>query len=721
MPTADQLIDALRLLSPAVTTVLLISLKIALLVGVVWLAGRLLRGASAAVRHWTWALALASILLLPAIAWLLPEWSVPLLPPATEQVAAPAPAAQVAPAPPVTLPAAPHEVAPVPAPSPAPAAASSEGASGLPWLFLLWGAGAAATAAYFLVGRLQLLWWSRSSAPADLPQWNALLDELSWQLDLRRSVSLRWSAEASTPLTFGTLRPTVLLPLSAASWTPERRRVVLLHELAHVKRFDALLQLIAQLACVLHWFNPAVWFAAHQMRHERERACDDQVLLSGTKASAYAEHLLEVARSLRRMPAEPAGAVAMARPSELEGRLLAILQPDTARRHLRASARAATALAFGGAAFLLAALTPAPRAADLPPLPATASVSALPAPVQPPEFSAAPQSSVAFADDRRAVIRRTFEVEAGGELQIDTDRGSIEIQSHRSPRVQIAVTVESEDDNPLDHYEVDFDHDGADVDIEGRTRDRNASSWNDLHVRYEVTVPYEYDLNLSTSGGSIAVRDLRGEVDAQTAGGSLTFGRIDGPVSAHTSGGSITLNESTSDAELHTSGGSITVGDVRGDVEAHTSGGSVTLGKVKGTVEAHTAGGSISVTEVGGEIDARTAGGSIEARLTRQPRGNSVLETAAGSITLHLADGIGLDLDAETSQGRIRNDFGPGSERRRDAEIRTQIGGGGPQMSLSTSVGDIYIRRIGSESGMRRDAGKDDDFDVQVNVETSRN
>jgi TonB family protein len=143
------------------------------------------------------------------------------------------------------------------------------------------------------------------------------------------------------PMTFGVLRPTVLLPEEARSWSGERRRVVLLHELAHVLRGDAATHLLARTALALHWWNPLAWTMWREFLKERERATDDLVLGAGAKASEYAGHLLEIARTMQERPASAAG-VAMARRSQLEGRLLAILDGRTARRQ---QGRAATVAA----------------------------------------------------------------------------------------------------------------------------------------------------------------------------------------------------------------------------------------------------------------------------------------------------------------------------------------------------------------------------------------
>jgi uncharacterized protein (TIGR03435 family) len=131
----------------------------------------------------------------------------------------------------------------------------------------------------------------------------------------------------------GFWRSLIVMPPSAAHWSPDRFRVVVLHELAHVKRRDCLTQILTQMVCAIYWFNPLIWIAARKLREERERACDDFVLAAGTKGSDYAGHLLEIARTMRpRLTSPLAGAgLAMAHRSQLEGRLLAILDPAIRR------------------------------------------------------------------------------------------------------------------------------------------------------------------------------------------------------------------------------------------------------------------------------------------------------------------------------------------------------------------------------------------------------
>jgi TonB family protein len=142
------------------------------------------------------------------------------------------------------------------------------------------------------------------------------------------------------PLAWRVLRPVILLPSEADEWPPQRLRAVLLHELAHIDRHDCWTLAMAELAVALYWFHPLVWWAAGCARRERERACDDRVLAAGVAASGYADDLLEVAR--RRLDSA-LPAPAMARASNLETRLRAILDPTIRRSAVRARAVAAAA------------------------------------------------------------------------------------------------------------------------------------------------------------------------------------------------------------------------------------------------------------------------------------------------------------------------------------------------------------------------------------------
>ncbi len=166
------------------------------------------------------------------------------------------------------------------------------------------------------------------------------------QLGLRQRITLLLDEKRTIPVVWGVFRPRLLLPAEARAWSDEQLRSVLLHELAHIRRRDALVQWLTQIACALHWWNPLVWLAAWRLHVERERACDDLVLATGVRPSTYAGHLLHVATKLSPGRWTSACGLAMARRSSLEGRLVAVLSERLNRRGVSA-ALAALALALG--------------------------------------------------------------------------------------------------------------------------------------------------------------------------------------------------------------------------------------------------------------------------------------------------------------------------------------------------------------------------------------
>ncbi len=309
---------------------------------------------------------------------------------------------------------------------------------------------------------------------------------------------------------------------------------------------------------------------------------------------------------------------------------------------------------------------------------------------------AAASVQVAAAD----TLTRSFDVRPGGRLVIDTDLGAIEVRSGSGDRVAIEVTREvrrGRAEDALEDFAVEFDQRGDEVRVEGRYRKgaRRLFDWGSrLRVRFAVTVPRRFDLDLDTAGGSISVEDLEGEVRAQTSGGSLSFGDIRGPVWGRTSGGSIALAGSLGKADVETSGGSIRIGEVDGPVRAHTSGGSIRIDRARGSVDAHTSGGGIEVEEVLGAIQAHTSGGSITARISEQPRQACSLETSGGSITVYLAPGVGVDVDARAS-GRVTADMPVEARSQSRTALSGTVHGGGPRLLLRTSGGSIYLREGG--------------------------
>ncbi len=357
----------------------LMAAKAAVLLLLTALVALAARRASAAIRHLIWSTGLASTLLLPLVPLAIPAWralpefngavasdaALALIPdPGDVAITASSPAE----APSIGGDAAIASLASAPSASGgATLAASAPEPAGANWLDRLawiWALGAAGVGAWLVAGVVGIRRLRRDAMPLESPEWIETVAEVLADRSFRRPLRFLESETVTTPCTWGTVRPVILLPTAGVEWPAIHRRHVIVHELAHVARFDCLTHLLGRVACAVHWFNPLVWIAARSSRVAREQACDDAVLNAGGLPSEYADLLLEAAQSGPEYPM-PAAALAMARRSQLGDRLLAVLDPIRRRRGLDRGTVAAAG--FGALSLLLpigAATTKTSAAAD---------------------------------------------------------------------------------------------------------------------------------------------------------------------------------------------------------------------------------------------------------------------------------------------------------------------------------------------------------------------
>jgi beta-lactamase regulating signal transducer with metallopeptidase domain len=354
-------------------------LKGTVLLGVALLVAAALRHSSAALRHLVWGTGLAMVLALP-LASLLP-WRLPVsglasvaptppLPPsrmlAEQQNPAAPPQLQGAPATPQS-----QTTAAVPATSSPGITLSLTPATLLSMALAIWVIGMVWLIGRLVIGAMLLRRVVRKGTALDNTEWRHPLLEAADRLALERLPRLVMSDRLPMPFACGVLHPAIVLPTGATEWDDRRRRAVLFHELAHLSRYDLIGNALGQLACAVYWFHPLVWVAARKLRVESERAADDLVLGVGTRASEYADHLLQIVCRAARSRT-PAIALPMAQRHEFEGRMLAILERE-ARREPASGRHAAVLGALALSLVIpLAALAPARIEAPAEPMVSTA-------------------------------------------------------------------------------------------------------------------------------------------------------------------------------------------------------------------------------------------------------------------------------------------------------------------------------------------------------------
>lgn len=593
-------------------------------------------------------------------------------------------------------------------------AATRAGLGVLPLLPLFWAMGFAAVIAWLIIGHIGLRRIAARSWPLDSENWNRILEEECTYAGVAKPVILRTSSAISTPLTWGVRVPVVLLPEDALEWPEAHGRIVLRHELAHVARGDALTQLTAGLVCAAYWFHPLAWITERRLRAECERACDDNVVSLGTPATEYAAHLLEVARSARAFGAAGFLSVAMARPSQLEGRLLAVLSES--RRRVRLSRRARPAAAVLSALVLLplAAFRAVPgteariigedaaRQSNKSAEPFTALVSTESnAPVlvgnEAPKISGATLANKSQQLQADTTFQISVPASSGGTLTLDLktggkiimtgwDRQEVFVRASLSGRDWRATKV------TLEPYAG-----GARLTSEFTA---SGSSQSSRHV-FEVKVPRSFNATISSAGGSVSIADVDGTFRGQTGGGQIDIERTGGKVDIQTGGGDVHVWDSHVDGNVSTGGGVVRIEGVTGNIIGESGSGPVIQSKSSSTSVRHENGTTLVAIDTGdGEVHIGTGSGKGSGKSTGtiSSSGSSSSYTSTGggiATTTHWSDDDGSRAGFAMSGIRMSMAGGPISLAAAPDGARVTTGGG--RIRIGPSGGEVYAMTGGGD------------------------
>jgi beta-lactamase regulating signal transducer with metallopeptidase domain len=657
--------------------------------------GFLLRRACGRCRHALWSGAIVAVLALPMLSAL--DLRLPVLPAAPPETPVAIPLS-----PPTLLLSSTPGDAPAPPTIPAPPAPRPQGAGWEAVALGVWLIGAAFVLARFVIGLEAVERLARGGRDLDDHSWRDLLERIAGELRLRRSVRLCMHARAGTPMTWGFLRPVVLLPRGCQDWSPARRAVVLRHELSHVKRGDWLFELAARLACALYWFNPLVWVAARQLARAREHACDETVVGLGTQPSAYADHLMAIARGLG---GSKRPALAMARLSHLEQRLMRILtRTDDPRPTVGRLAGSLTLIA------VVVALVAAPptRAVDPEPAPAPVLLASL---------------ATQDTDLPSRRLREQVRVQRDQPLRLRHLAGEVEIRQRDVDEVSLDAVAYGDDDRLLGALEW-----AEGRDAEGRPvwhltwpldeldeiqyprlepeRKSKVSKWNghDLKVvgpqhseapvlfaDLVVTIPLDTGLALRLGVGAVQGKQLEGNVAIKASHAPVRLSDVEGDLAVGTGAGKVTLSEIDGKLTIATGAGSIEIADLQGGATLLTGAGDISIdgGRV-GTLSARSGAGDVDIHLSGFETATLNSGaGSITIASPLRDAKTLTIASGAGSITVLAETDAAFHLRAGSPLGRLRVGYDDADvDRRRGTATR---GTGGTKITLSTGTGDCTI------------------------------
>jgi beta-lactamase regulating signal transducer with metallopeptidase domain len=201
----------------------------------------------------------------------------------------------------------------------------------LAWLWLL---GAAGLTARILWLGMKAAASFRSLRLVSNAEFLKLLEDCRKTVGLKAAPCILEPPGIRTPALFGFLVPYLLLPPGLiGAFTRDEQRMVLLHELIHIRRRDVVLNWLVTLLQVLHWFNPLVWYACHRLRSDREAACDAAVLSSigPSQSISYGQTLIKLLEGFSRAPNLPNLVGLLETPHRIKRRISAIAAYPSAR------------------------------------------------------------------------------------------------------------------------------------------------------------------------------------------------------------------------------------------------------------------------------------------------------------------------------------------------------------------------------------------------------
>ncbi|MEI6107390.1 MAG: DUF4097 family beta strand repeat-containing protein [Opitutae bacterium] len=283
-------------------------------------------------------------------------------------------------------------------------------------------------------------------------------------------------------------------------------------------------------------------------------------------------------------------------------------------------------------------------------------------------------------------VEKTFTVQPGGTLTVGTQGGDIKVLTGPGNEVKVTATErinassEAKVDELLKELSLTMEQQGDNVTALAKFAQSggwHVGNWPPVNVSFTVVVPARYSVDLNTSGGDISIASINGRAKLRTSGGNLKLERVEGDVDGGTSGGDISLHEGTARVKLSTSGGDIHVERAGGEADLSTSGGDIVINAVRGRLTAGTSGGDVKA--------------SIEGAL----QGDCKLTTSGGTVTVAVDKTAAFDLKAHTSGGDVDASgititIEKGGLRK--SSLTGKVNGGGPQLYLSSSGGDIRIR-----------------------------
>jgi hypothetical protein len=251
---------------------------------------------------------------------------------------------------------------------------------------------------------------------------------------------------------------------------------------------------------------------------------------------------------------------------------------------------------------------------------------------------------------------KTFDTFPGKNFSLKTTSGDVVIKTSDEPKVTVKIYGDEQAKKKMD-FSFNSNNDGISVIAKKKEAWNIFNLLNSFHLRFEITLPTNYNSNVNTAGGNINITNLNGEVKLKSSGGDISISNINGNISANTSGGNIFTNNTNGTVNISTSGGNIKAIDFVGNLNASTSGGNVDLDGSEGKIDASTSGGEVSLNYSGKNkgINLSSSGGNIAIKLPSNFDADALLSTSGGSINCAFKTNNTIKFSSSKIEGKFNN------------------------------------------------------------------
>ncbi len=283
-------------------------------------------------------------------------------------------------------------------------------------------------------------------------------------------------------------------------------------------------------------------------------------------------------------------------------------------------------------------------------------------------------------------VKRSFPVQAGTTVNVDTYRGGIIVEETDQAEVRLEVRIElaTEDEaqasQSIEALKLEMEAAGNDVRVRARhpRESRALFTWEEkqrIELTFRVFVPRSSNLNLATLDGGVTVGNLTGRVVAHTRAGTIFCRKIDGSIKATVDTGDIVISRCSGAAELKVQRGNIRTGTVFGRADVRSDSGDLEI-----------------LSALGG-VNATTSAGDVTVGFQKGFAGDAKIEASGGSVFVRVDPLAAMTLDAVTSWGKVQTamPFAVDAGGAGKSKFSGKLNGGGPAVQLHAAGGHVKI------------------------------